>query len=327
MAGIRGNLLLLGGILLGLSVAACSRSSGETPEGDAAAVAAAAPSGRTTESVGSEPIAQVSNPSGEHAAGAGVADGSADRGAAAASSDAADTGAAGASSGAAGSVAGAPASSTDAVAAPASQAASEPGLRILVSIAKRRLWLVDGADTLLKAPVAIGMGKDFRFADRTYHFATPKGTRKVLAKAKDPLWIVPEWHYYEKAAAMRIGEVVKLEDDANIVLADSSILTIQDHQVGRINHFGYFAPFTPGTEIVFDGRLYVPPVSTVQRKVPNALGPYKLDMGDGYLIHGTHLYNEESIGDAVSHGCVRMTNEDLTRLYPLVPRGTPVIIF
>jgi len=77
----------------------------------------------------------------------------------------------------------------------------------------------------------------------------------------------------------------------------------------------------------FDGRLYIPPRNTEQRKVPDALGPYKLDTGEGYLIHGTHPYNEESVGEAVSHGCVRMGNEDLARLYPLVPRGTPVIIF
>ena len=61
--------------------------------------------------------------------------------------------------------------------------------------------------------------------------------------------------------------------------------------------------------------------------MPDALGPYKLDTGERYLIHGTHPYNEESVGEAVSHGCVRMGNEDLARLYPLVPRGTPVIIF
>ncbi len=60
--------------------------------------------------------------------------------------------------------------------------------------------------------------------------------------------------------------------------------------------------------------------------MPDALGPFKLDMGDGYLIHGTHYYNEESIGEAVSHGCVRMNNDDLTRLYRLVPRGTVVEI-
>jgi L,D-transpeptidase ErfK/SrfK len=50
-------------------------------------------------------------------------------------------------------------------------------------------------------------------------------------------------------------------------------------------------------------------------------------MGDGYLIHGTHLYNEQTIGEAVSHGCVRMRNEDITRLFPMVPVGTTVTIF
>jgi lipoprotein-anchoring transpeptidase ErfK/SrfK len=50
-------------------------------------------------------------------------------------------------------------------------------------------------------------------------------------------------------------------------------------------------------------------------------------MGDGYLIHGTHIYNEETIGEAVSHGCIRMRNDDLIKLYPMVPRGTPVEIF
>ena len=64
-----------------------------------------------------------------------------------------------------------------------------------------------------------------------------------------------------------------------------------------------------------------------QRSVPEALGPFKLDTGDGYLIHGTHIYNEDSVGQAVSHGCVRMNNEDLVKLYPLVPVGTPVFVF
>ena len=61
--------------------------------------------------------------------------------------------------------------------------------------------------------------------------------------------------------------------------------------------------------------------------MPDALGPFKLDMGGGYLIHGTHIYNEDSIGAAVSHGCVRMNNDDLDRLYHLVETGVPVFIF
>jgi hypothetical protein len=203
----------------------------------------------------------------------------------------------------------------------------EPVRAILVSLDRRMLWLVEGADTLLRAPVAIGMGQDFTYHGRNYHFSTPRGGRTVRGKAKDPLWIPPEWHYFEKAVKMGLDTVVRLTGDAFLMLEDSSYLVVRDDQVGRVNHFGNFAPFTPGTEIVFDGVMYIPPTSTAQRRVPHALGPYKLDMGDGYLIHGTHIYNEDSIGDAVSHGCVRMRNEDLNELYPMVPVGTKVTIF
>jgi peptidoglycan hydrolase-like protein with peptidoglycan-binding domain len=44
----------------------------------------------------------------------------------------------------------------------------------------------------------------------------------------------------------------------------------------------------------------------------------------GYGIHGTN--NPNSIGKAVSHGCVRLYNEDVVELYNQVPIGTPVII-
>lgn len=44
----------------------------------------------------------------------------------------------------------------------------------------------------------------------------------------------------------------------------------------------------------------------------------------GYGIHGT---NEPGLlGQAVSHGCVRMLNQDIEALYPLVAIGTPVNI-
>jgi hypothetical protein len=140
------------------------------------------------------------------------------------------------------------------------------------------------------------------------------------------VWTVPEWHYLERAAAQNL-EVVRLTKEDKIELADGSfILTIGD-DVGRLNHFGNFWPFTPGNEIIWEGKVYIPPMGTNQRRVPDALGPYKLDTGDGYLIHGTHIYNEDSIGGAVSHGCVRMRNTDLDRLYHIVPVGTAVFIF
>jgi lipoprotein-anchoring transpeptidase ErfK/SrfK len=197
--------------------------------------------------------------------------------------------------------------------------------RIVVSTSSRMLYLIEGRDTIFAAPVAIGMGEDFEFNGKKYHFATPTGRRRVIGKSPDPIWTPPDWHYYEKAARRSL-EAVHMGDDTRVQLSDGTFLVIKDGEVGRINRFGYFAAFVPGNEIIFDGRIYIPPLSTPQRRVPDALGPFKLDMGDGYLIHGTHVYNEESIGQAVSHGCVRMNNDDLTRLYELVPVGTVVEI-
>jgi lipoprotein-anchoring transpeptidase ErfK/SrfK len=41
-------------------------------------------------------------------------------------------------------------------------------------------------------------------------------------------------------------------------------------------------------------------------------------------IHGTN--EPSSIGHAASHGCVRVANEVMRRLFPLAPAGTPVIV-
>lgn len=198
--------------------------------------------------------------------------------------------------------------------------------KILVSTEDRWLWYVVGKDTLMSAPVAIGMGRDFTFNGKKFHFATPRGRRTVLKKQENPIWTVPLWHYYERAAANGM-KTVTIVAGKKYKLADSTWIEVRKGQVGRVNRFGNFWPFTPGIEIMFDGKVFIPPVNTPQRRVPDALGPAKLDMGDGYLIHGTHLYNENSIGEAVSHGCVRMSNGDVRRLYSLVEPGTPVFIF
>jgi lipoprotein-anchoring transpeptidase ErfK/SrfK len=41
-------------------------------------------------------------------------------------------------------------------------------------------------------------------------------------------------------------------------------------------------------------------------------------------IHGTR--HEDKIGNAASHGCVRMRNNDVIELFELVDEGTPVVI-
>ena len=200
------------------------------------------------------------------------------------------------------------------------------GRRILVSTEKRHLWYMQGKDTLLSAPVAIGMGTTFEYNGKKYPFSTPRGKRVVRNKQENPIWLVPEWHYYEKAS-QRGMDAVHLDRDKPYMLEDGTWLEIRGKDVGRVNQYGNWWPLSQDFEIVFDDKIFIPPMGTNQREVTNALGPYKLDLGEGYLIHGTHEDNVSSIGQAVSHGCIRMRNEDLTQLYDMVSPGTPVFIF
>ncbi|BBH21172.1 hypothetical protein Back11_25170 [Paenibacillus baekrokdamisoli] len=67
---------------------------------------------------------------------------------------------------------------------------------------------------------------------------------------------------------------------------------------------------------------------TIVNKQPNPGGPFGvLWMGlskPHYGIHGTN--DPSSIGKQVSHGCIRMHNEDVLALSRLVPIGTRVSI-
>jgi L,D-transpeptidase ErfK/SrfK len=57
----------------------------------------------------------------------------------------------------------------------------------------------------------------------------------------------------------------------------------------------------------------------------NPLGEYAMRLSlPSYLIHGTN--QPYGVGIRVSHGCVRLYPEDIARLFPEVPEGTPVKI-
>jgi lipoprotein-anchoring transpeptidase ErfK/SrfK len=59
--------------------------------------------------------------------------------------------------------------------------------------------------------------------------------------------------------------------------------------------------------------------------IENPLGARALYLGSTlYRIHGSN--EPETIGHAVSSGCIRMTNEDVTDLYSRVPVGALVVV-
>lgn len=197
--------------------------------------------------------------------------------------------------------------------------------RIVVSLQQHRLWLVEGADTLMEAPVAVGRRENFRYGGRNFDWRTPRGERTVLSKRRDPVWRVPEWHYFERAANEGL-QVVQLVRGLQYPLSDGSHLEVRDRSVVRILG-DRFWEVPQGREIIIEGTLFVPPMGTIQREVPGALGTRALDLGEGYLIHGTNPHNRSSIGSAASHGCVRMHAADVERLFELVEAGTPVLIY
>ncbi|MBI4169250.1 MAG: L,D-transpeptidase [Acidobacteria bacterium] len=67
------------------------------------------------------------------------------------------------------------------------------------------------------------------------------------------------------------------------------------------------------------------PRTLAERMAPLELGAYAMDLGDGYLIHGT-LY-QRALGLSITHGCIRLGDRDLEKVFESVRIGTPVYIF
>lgn len=69
----------------------------------------------------------------------------------------------------------------------------------------------------------------------------------------------------------------------------------------------------------------IPPLDDPRRQEPGMLGTSAIYLEEDIAIHGTN--NPELLGQPVSHGCIRMTNEAVRRLFHEVEIGTPVIIY
>lgn len=200
---------------------------------------------------------------------------------------------------------------------------------IVVSIEDHRLWYKLRDSVLFTTEVATGSGKVMESSggDSHWKFETPRGRLVVQSKDADPSWIPPDWHFVEQARLRGLG-IVRLNRGQTIAANDGSQLTVQGTDVvkrypdGRVVSLG---DAKEGHEIIAGGNIIIPPFGTNQRRYKGVLGTHRLDLGDGYGIHGTD--NPASIGHSVSHGCVRLRNEDIDTLYPMVEVGTPIYIY
>jgi lipoprotein-anchoring transpeptidase ErfK/SrfK len=181
---------------------------------------------------------------------------------------------------------------------------AKPELRpyLVVSLAERRVYYIDGKDTLFRAPVAVGSGKTMVIGGETMRFQTPRGRLRITHKERNPVWVPPNWHYVEIARKHGL-RVVDMSDAPRNALAR----------------------FPAGREPIANGTIYIPPWGSPQRRHSGVLGVAKLEMYDGYYFHGTD--KESTVGDAVSHGCIRLRKDDILWMYDHVPVGTSVYIY
>ena len=79
----------------------------------------------------------------------------------------------------------------------------------------------------------------------------------------------------------------------------------------------------PDWAFLEEGRAV--PANATERVETGILGEYAFGFGNGYFIHGT-LYTR-LLGKNVTHGCIRLNDDDLRTVNKLADIGTPLIIF
>lgn len=204
-------------------------------------------------------------------------------------------------------------------------AENSKGYRVVVDLFDKTLRVIDRDDTLRTASVATARNETLEFGGKVWNFITPRGTRTVLRKEKDPVWTPPDWHFAEIALEHGL-KVQRLERGRVVTLKSGTKLLTKGDEVGIIRPGSTeFEPMALDEHIVFENTIFIPPSGTKNRVIEGELGHFRLDMGDGYLLHGTPY--ARSIGAAVTHGCVRLRDEDIEWLYENVPVGTKVYIF
>jgi hypothetical protein len=199
---------------------------------------------------------------------------------------------------------------------------------IVVSIADHQIWYKRGNEVLFNTQVATGSGKTMiaGSSGRQYKFETPRGRLRVEDKEIDPAWVPPDWHFEEQAHKKGLG-VAHMTRNTVIPAGGGAVIAARGSDLVKRYPDGREVPLSAGEghEIVVNGNIVIPPYGVNQRRYKGVLGTRRLVLGDGYGIHGTDV--PESIGRSVSHGCVRLRNEDIEKLYDMVPVGTPVYIY
>jgi lipoprotein-anchoring transpeptidase ErfK/SrfK len=219
----------------------------------------------------------------------------------------------------------------------------DSGQTIIISTEENRLYVRRNGQTVFTAICSTGKGTKLAVDGRTVVFDTPIGKFHILSKDQDPQWVPPDWHYIEQAHknGMRVihlnpGQVIDADTGQPVSNPDEGVWSWfgggSNRRVLRVKGNTIVESsgdkereLPPGKLITAGGAVVVPPVSSPQRHFANVLGKYRLNLGDGYAIHGTD--DVSRLGQSVSHGCVRLGDNDIAKLFAMSNVRDEVIIY
>ena len=115
--------------------------------------------------------------------------------------------------------------------------------------------------------------------------------------------------------------IVSIPDRKIVLMEDGRVVKVYPIAVGKNSTPSPNGNFHIASRVV--KPTWYKPGKTVGPGPANPLGTRWMGLGfKGYGIHGTNMPN--SIGQAASHGCIRMRNHDVEELFELAQVGDPV---
>ena len=218
---------------------------------------------------------------------------------------------------------------------------------ITVSTSENRIYVRQGGKTIFTAVCSTGKGTKLVVeGGRELVFDTPTGRFRILSKEENPVWVPPDWHFVEEARKKKLktvklspGDVIDAET-GNPVPAEPAggiwtwlkgdrarrrVLKVERGTVVELAADGSQRELPPGELIRAGKTLIIPPSTVPQRRFEKVLGHYRLNIGNGYALHGTLM--KDQLGRPASHGCVRLGDSDMEKLFAMARVGDEVIIY